>query len=29
MDFKHMYAHKWHVWFNHGEGQTDVSSKKF
>lgn len=24
MDFKHMFAHKWHVWFNHGEGQADV-----
>ena len=24
MDFKHMLKHKWHVWFNHGEGQADV-----
>lgn len=24
MDFKEMFSHKWHVWFNHGMGQTDV-----
>lgn len=24
MDFKQMLKHKWHVWFNHGEGQTDI-----
>lgn len=24
MDFKEMFKHKWHVWFNHGMGQTDV-----
>lgn len=24
MDFKLMYSHKWHIWFNYGEGQTDV-----
>ena len=24
MDFKKMFSHKWHVWFNHGMGQTDV-----
>lgn len=24
MDFESMYSHKWHVWFNHGEGQADV-----
>ncbi len=24
MDFKNMFSHKWHVWFNHGMGQTDV-----
>lgn len=24
MDFKNMFSHKWHVWFNHGMGQADV-----
>lgn len=24
MDFKEMFKHKWHVWFNHGMGQADV-----
>ena len=24
MDFKEMFKHKWHVWFNHGMGQVDV-----
>lgn len=24
MDFKNMLKHRWHVWFNHGEGQADV-----
>lgn len=24
MNFKEMFKHKWHVWFNHGMGQTDV-----
>ena len=24
-----MFSHRWHVWFNHGMGQTDVYAPTF